>query len=143
MGGAGGAGGGGDANVVINEVVPAPVDPDVDWIELYNAGNAPADISNWTFTDSDPTHVFTFPAGTIVPAGAYLTIDTGSGAGQFDFGLGTGGDEVNLYDDTATLVDSTVWVSGDANAPNSWGRFPNGTGSFSTRTTVTKGAANQ
>jgi hypothetical protein len=78
-----------------------------------------------------------------VQPGAYLTVDTGSGAGQFDFGLGTGGDEVNLYDDAATLVDSTVWVSGDANAPNSWGRFPNGTGSFSTRTTVTKGAANQ
>lgn len=140
--GAGGAGGSPPVGpvVVINEVVPDPASG-TDWIELYNAGDQPADLTGWTLTDDDPSHVFAFAASTTIPAQAYLTLDQNA-AGSFTFGLGKGGDQVNLYDDTATLVDNATWTSGQADMPSSWGRMPNGMGSFQTLT-PTKGAPNQ
>lgn len=62
---------------------------------------------------------------------------------SFDFGFGGGGDAVNLYDGSATLVDSTTWVDGEGAEPGSWGRLPNGTGNFASLAAVTPGAANQ
>lgn len=140
-----GGGAGGSAplgpHMVINEVV-ADETVGSDWIELFNAGDQPADLTGWTMTDSDPTHVFAFDAGTMVAPGAYLTFDQNA-PGSFTFGLGKGGDQVNLYDAGMLLVDGTEWVAGEADAPASWGRLPNGTGLFQTLAVTTKGAANQ
>jgi hypothetical protein len=126
---------------VINEVVPDP-EAGTDWIELYNAGDQTADLTGFTMTDDDPTHVFTFAAGTVVAPGAYLTLDQNA-TGSFTFGLGKGGDQVNLYDAQAALVDNATWTTGEADAPTSWGRLPNGAGAFQTLATPTKGAPNQ
>jgi hypothetical protein len=147
-GGAGGQGTGGDggspplaAIVVVNEVAPDP-ESGADWVEFFNAGNLPAILTDWTFTDSDPTHIFIFPPGTTILPGQYLSLEEDA-VGSFTFGLGTSGDSILLYDEAGNLVDSTSWVAGEADAPTSWGRFPNGTGAFSTRTTVTRGTENQ
>jgi len=45
-----------------------------DWIELYNASDTPADISNWHLSDkiSKPKK-YQIPAGTIIPANGFLT----------------------------------------------------------------------
>jgi hypothetical protein len=48
--------------IVINEVESNPTD----WVEFKNRGSEAVDISSWYFTDSDPTHVFTFPNGTVL-----------------------------------------------------------------------------
>ncbi|MBT3199395.1 MAG: LEPR-XLL domain-containing protein [Phycisphaerales bacterium] len=66
-------GGGGFPGVVINEI---HYDPDVrtelvEFIELYNGGDAPVDMSGWYFSDGVD---FTFGAGTTIPAGGYLVI---------------------------------------------------------------------
>ena len=129
------------AKVVINEVAPDP-ESGTDWFELYNAGDQTADLTGWTMTDDDPTHVLTFVAGTTVAPGAYLTLDQDA-AGSFTFGLGKGGDQVNIYDDQAALVDNATWTTGQADTPTTWGRLPNGTGAFQTLAAASKGAANQ
>ena len=136
-GSAGTASGGGI--IKINEVESSGGLPD-DWVELYNAGSAPIDLSGYIFKDNDDTHSFAIPAGTVVAPGAYyvldtLTVSTPSG---FNFGLG-GADSARLYlPGGTTIVDSYTWT---AHAASTYGRCPNGTGAF-VATTSSKGVAN-
>ena len=127
--------------MVINEVVPDPA-TGTDWVELVNIGDQDADLTGWTMTDDDPTHVFTFMAGTKVAPNAYLVLEQNA-TDSFIFGLGKSGDQVNVYDAQATLVDNATWGALQADAPTSWGRLPSGSGSFQTLATPTKGAPNQ
>lgn len=124
--------------IVINEIAPAGT-PD-DWIELFNAGATTVDLSGWTLRDDDPTHGYTFPAGTLLPAGVYLAI--GRGPDGFDFGLG-GADAVLLSKPDQTIVDQTAWTTVDLPDGANWGRYPNGSGAFKTLWNPTRGAANQ
>ena len=96
--------------VVVNEVVPDPVDTG-DWVELLNLGPDPADMSGWLMTDSNPANFYYFPAGTILPPGGYVVVEQGL-PDSFTFGLGRAGDAVNLYDDLGAPVDSTAWAAG-------------------------------
>ena len=82
-----------------------------DWIELLNAGAAPVDLSGAVISDSDDSHVYAVPAGTIVAPGAYLVLDelAKSGTGHFDFGLGKD-DRVRVFDAAGTLVDEVSWT---------------------------------
>src|SRR5438128_1323742 len=61
--------------VVINEVESEG--PGGDWVELFNAGTAPADVSGWTFLDNDDGHTpYVIPASTtIAPGGFYVLSD--------------------------------------------------------------------
>ncbi|MFL6159763.1 MAG: lamin tail domain-containing protein, partial [Marmoricola sp.] len=124
---------GASEDVKINEVESSGGTP-VDWIELVNTGSAGVPIGGWQLKDNDDTHVFTIPAGTVIAPGAYLTFDVDVAGG---FGLGSA-DSARLYDGT-TLVDSYSWT---AHAATTYGRCPNGTGTFATTRTSTKGAAN-
>jgi hypothetical protein len=117
----------------INEIESNGGTPD-DWIELYNAGLGSADLAGFSLYDSDDTHVYTFPAGSVLAAGAYLAIDTA----VFGFGLGSA-DAVRLFNPAHVLVDSYVWT---AHASTTYGRCPNTGGPFSTTATPTKGTAN-
>jgi hypothetical protein len=105
-----------------------------DWVELYNAGSTAVDLSGFVFKDNDDTHLYTVPAGTTIAAGAYLVLEEAG----FGFGLGAA-DSARLYDENGTFVDSHTW---SAHATTTYGRCPNGTGTFRTTTSVTKGAAN-
>ncbi|MCB0033506.1 MAG: lamin tail domain-containing protein, partial [Anaerolineales bacterium] len=71
-----------DTDIVINEI---HYDPDVktefsEFIELYNSGALPLDLSNWTL---DGGVSFTFTAGTMLPAGGYLVIAQADPHGTF------------------------------------------------------------
>ncbi len=67
--------------VVINEImyhhasVPGldggPMASTEEWIELYNAGSDPVDLSGWSLVDAVK---FQFPPDSILPAGAYLVV---------------------------------------------------------------------
>lgn len=124
------------ADVIINEIESQPAQGEADFIELYNKGTTVADVSGWSLRDNDDTHVFTIPAGTTIAAGSYLVY--GELTGQLTFGLGSG-DSARLFDATTTLRDSYVWT---AHAGTTYGRCPNGTGTFTTTTNATRGAAN-
>jgi len=123
--------------MVVNEVFATGND---DWVELYNAGTDAVDLGGWVLRDDDPAHVYTFPSGTIVPAGVFYLLSRDPDIG-FDFGLG-GADSVLLYDGD-TLVDGITWVDGELPDDFSYRRFPDGTGPFATLFTPTPGTANE
>lgn len=61
------------STVAITEFIIDPYGTDTDapeWIELFNYGNAPLDLSDWTIKDNSSA-VFTFPAGFTIAAGDY------------------------------------------------------------------------
>ena len=106
-----------------------------DWVELFNTGASPANLSGWRVLDNDDGHTpFMLPANTIVPAGGYLLVEEA----QLGFGLGAA-DSVRLFDLNGSLFESYSWT---AHATTTYGRCSNGTGPFITTTSVTKGTAN-
>jgi len=120
--------------VVLNEVESSGGTPG-DWVELFNAGTNPADVSGWRFLDNDPTHTaFVIPAGTVIPAAGFLVLDEAG----FGFGLGAA-DSAQLFDASNAPVDSFSWT---AHAPTTYGRCPDGGGAFRITTSATKGTAN-
>ncbi len=131
------------ARVVLNEVVAKAVEAGPDWVELFNAGGAVADLTGWTFRDEDDLHVYEIPGGITLEAGAFLVLEGPGGTGPlvFDFGFGKS-DQARLFDASGALVDATAWVSGAAAEGTSWGRYPDGDGEFTTLPTPTKGAPN-
>lgn len=120
--------------VRINEVESSGGDPG-DWVELANPSGAGVDIAGWEVRDNDDTHVWTAPAGTVVPAGGYLVVE------EADLGYGLGGeDSVRLFATGDTEpVDSYTWTE---HAPTTYGRCPDSTGEFAATVEPSKGAAN-
>ena len=124
-------------SIVFNEINYNPsVENDAgDWVELYNWGRVDLDISGWVFKDNDDTHQFTIPQNTILKSNDYLVLcksttdfslvypNVLNNLGDFDFGLGSTGDAVRLYDVTGELVDSVTF-----NSESPWPPEPNGNG---------------
>ena len=72
-----------------------------DMIELYNAGDAPADLSGWGLSDTpSQPYLFTFGAGTSLAPGAYLVVHASSSASvpapKTGFGLDQDGESLAL-----------------------------------------------
>ena len=122
--------------VVINEVFPhgADVLTDPDWVELKNVSDAAVDLSGYRVRDDKTS--FTLPAGTTLDPGKYLVLlcddqPDGGGAGlHLPFKLG-GSDEFYLQTSDGTKVDGVLWTVDVAPTGKSYGRLPDGTGSFS------------
>ena len=114
--------GGSTSDVVLNEFVArnnnGPTDEmgqAEDWIELYNRGAAPVDISGMYMTDDleQPTK-WEIPAGTVLAPGDSLHIwadeDLLDGPYHADFKLSTNGEQVALVDvDGSTVLDFFVF----------------------------------
>lgn len=111
-----------------------------DWIELYNAGAAAADVSGYYLSDkaSDPTK-WSIPAGTLINAGDYLLIfasgrnQAAAGELHTNFKLTqTRGDEVVSLADPSGVVTDIILL--DANATtaenHSYGRSADGAASW-------------
>ena len=104
-----------------------------DWFELYNPSDDPVDISGWTASDFDPFGMnsdtpWTFPAGTVVPAGGHLLVwaddDEDQGPLHADFKLSADGEVLALVDSMGCLADL---VEFDEQADDaSWGRAHDG-----------------
>jgi hypothetical protein len=120
--------------VRINEVESSGGSPG-DWVELYNPSDAPVDLSGYVFRDNNDAGGYVLPAGTTIAARGHLVLDEA----QFGFGLGAA-DAARLYrSGGTTLVDSYVWT---AHAATTYGRCPDGAGTFVTTAAPTKGTAN-
>jgi hypothetical protein len=103
------------SSVRLNELLPLPGGTDWDrdgaadeldeWVELYNAGTAPVDLSGWLLDDAeDGSAAYQIPAGVVLEPGAFLVLyrqKTG-------IILDDGGDTVRLLDPPGQVVD---WVT--------------------------------
>ncbi|MBN1674323.1 MAG: lamin tail domain-containing protein [Kiritimatiellae bacterium] len=87
--------------VVINEALTHTDLPQVDTIELLNAGSAAVDIGGWYLSDSRADYrKFEVPAGTVLGAGGYALFDEGDFNDPTNdpssFALSSHGDELYL-----------------------------------------------
>jgi len=124
--------------VVVNEVLTHTDPPQIDTIELYNAGATLADLGGWYLSDAaDDYYKYRIPDGTTLAPGRYMLIDEGSfnpsgGVDPDDFALsGAHGDDVWLLtaEPDGTLgrfVDHAEF--GAAANGESWGRWPDPAG---------------
>jgi len=122
------------SQVLINEIQYHPLSDDhgEEYIELYNAGPTPVDLSGWRFSDGI---VYTFPGGISIPAGGYVVVGhepttveavygISSVLGPFESGrLANGGERVAIEDAGGTLVDEVTY---DDHRP--WPELPDGKG---------------
>jgi hypothetical protein len=126
--------------LVINEVAAAG-DPD-DWVELYNASDAPMDLSAWFLSDDpegEPMKA-TFAPGTMIAPGQYLVLTITD-----DFpGFKLGGDEAfGVASPAGAIIDSADWDEGESPSGGSYARIPDVTGSFRSVMSPTPGDPNQ
>lgn len=105
---------GSSASVVLNEILSGNLSyPDEngrlpDFIELRNLSDLPVDISGYMLSDDGVSIGYTFPAGTVLPAGGYALCwcDKNGGDGYAGFGISRkGGDTVVLFDSAHTVLD--------------------------------------
>jgi hypothetical protein len=117
------------APVVINEVHrdPAAVTDSVgEWIELYNAGDSPIDVSGWTLRDDgSDAHRISPSAPLVIAPHGYLVLGRErstalNGGAQVDYSYGldlilyNSADELSLLDAALAPVDRVEWSAGDA-----------------------------
>ncbi|HEX8310391.1 MAG TPA: lamin tail domain-containing protein, partial [Chthoniobacteraceae bacterium] len=141
-----------EESVVINEVLSHASSPFVQAIELRNNTASPIDVGGWYLSnagapeDLDSFRQFRIAAGTTIPAGGYLVFDERNfnpngawnpsagvpGPGEFSFSLYRDNDAWLIRSDDAgkptRLVNRVEF--GPARLGETWGRWPNGTGSL-------------
>jgi hypothetical protein len=100
------------------------------WVEIYNRGGSAVDITNWVFSDDDPSHFFIIPSKMLNPGEyAVLVQDqllfnsfypglSNVLPGSFVFGLSNKSDQLRLFDSqnnlqfSMTYIDSLEWPKG-------------------------------
>jgi len=133
--------------VVINEFLPDPASDwngngtieiyDDEFIELYNYGSDPVDISGWELKDVVTPHTYTIPDGTTIGGGEWLVF-FGNTTGIV---LNNDGDTVLLLNDTGVGIDSRAYTSNPGD-DISIGRLPDGD-AWNENLVPTPGAANE
>ncbi|MEK7256371.1 MAG: lamin tail domain-containing protein, partial [Bacteroidota bacterium] len=132
--------------LVINELVATntagatdPAGENDDWIELFNPGSEPVDLSYFFLTDEFRTPLqWKFPAGTTIEPGGYLIVwadknDLQPGL-HANFKLSKTGETLMLRHEDGTMIDSVTF---GAQADNlAYARVPNGEGDFVSQTTT-------
>lgn len=83
--------------IIISEVYPDPVSPEVEWVEIYNDSSTSAEISNWRIRDCTETNSTIFSAA--IPADSYYKIDNSK-----SFFNNSTDDCVRLFDQENSLI---------------------------------------
>lgn len=153
------------AAVKVNEILSNTTTPQLDAIELFNAGASPVSIGGWYLgnasaaTSADDYRMYRIPNGTVIPAGGFVIFDEEDfnpngewnpfpgrpEAGEFSLNGSRGGNLWLISADAATgklynfeqAVESPPILAGI-----SYGRYPDGTGVFSPLSTDTPAASN-
>ncbi|MFZ5891496.1 MAG: lamin tail domain-containing protein [Myxococcota bacterium] len=142
-GGAGGDGPVGTPEVVLNEVKGQGSGDD--YIELYNRGTGTANLEGYGVSDENNT--FIFPAGTTLAPNQFMLLLLGQTAvgGTYTcftpnpcfhatWGISQNGENVYFRGRQNQVLDSTMYPaqtgSNGLTNEQTWGRYPNGTGSF-------------
>jgi Lamin Tail Domain/IPT/TIG domain len=111
---------------------------DDEFIEVVNRTNAPVNVGGYALRDLDAVR-FTFPAGTIIPAGE-ATVVFGGGTPTGEFGnahtnglvftaastlsLNNGGDTISLLDAASQTIETIIYGSTEGGADQSINRNP-------------------
>ncbi len=130
-----------DTGLIINEVA-ARGEP-LDWFELYNASEAPVELSEFLFADdlADESRRVPFPADAVIEPGAYLQIQLDKD-GWPGFALGRD-EELGIWTMDGTPVARINWRDGQADEGTSFARIPDIAGDFQTISSPTPGTPNQ
>jgi len=112
-------------DLVINEILyrssgTFPENTAREWIELYNRGTIPLDLTGWTISSGV---TYAFPAGRIVPPGGYLVVAASPAAFQAAYPgvtnviggwtgtLSNGGERIRLRDAAGNNRDEVTYAS--------------------------------
>ncbi|MBE2254896.1 MAG: lamin tail domain-containing protein [Ignavibacteria bacterium] len=136
------------SQVVINEIMYAPLDATNEWFEIYNNSDNPVSLRNWKWKDATATVRTITTQNLILPGRSFLILcqdsvklktlyNTLNLSGKFiqtpwSALNNTGGDNVILFDSTNTRIDSV-------NYSTSWG----GSNNFSLERINPSGLSNQ
>jgi len=120
-----------------------------DWVEIYNAGSAPVNLSGMYLSDNITEHTYwQIPDGAILLGGSYLLIWL-DGEHWVEkpfhgsFRLAGDGEQITLYDSQAHYYAPIDAVYFPPQTPNvSWGRFSDGGDEWYAMTTPTPGKPN-
>lgn len=119
--------------VAISEIHYHPLgdrDESEEFVELFNPGAAPVDLSGWELRGA----VYTFPLGTVIEPGAYLVACRSAAVARVRFGLANAvgdfagrlsnsSERIALFDATGTCIDAVFYdTEGD------WPAAPDGNG---------------
>jgi hypothetical protein len=120
-----------------------------DWVEIYNAGVTPVDMSGMYLSDNITEHTrWWLPDGTVVPGGGYLLVwldgEHEGEPGHGSFRLAGDGEQLMLYDSEARYYAPIDAVYFPPQTPDvSWGRFPDGGDEWRAMTIPTPGKPNR
>jgi len=123
-------------NLMINEFLARTNGLNEDFIELYNHGISPLNISGAWLSDSPNTNKFRVPDGTTLPARGFISFTES----QLGFGLSSTGEKIFLVNSNQNrLLD--LWQF-DAQSLNSMGRSPDGSARVRELSAPTPGTTN-
>jgi hypothetical protein len=124
-------------DVVINEFLAHTDLPQEDYIELFNTGSQPVDLSGAWLSDDAQTNKFRVPDGTTIsPRGFSCFTQT-----QLGFALAADGEQIFLVNSNRTRVLDAVAFDGQENGVST-GRYPDGAPGFQRLASVTQGLGN-
>ncbi|MGN6386932.1 MAG: lamin tail domain-containing protein, partial [Verrucomicrobiota bacterium] len=112
-------------------------DPQVDFVELYNASNASVDISGCAITDSISTNKYLIPPGTILASRAFVSFNQN----DLGFSLSAAGETIYLISADNSRILDAIHFEGQENGVSS-GRSPDGAPDIRRLATPTPGAKN-
>jgi hypothetical protein len=122
-------------DVVINEFLANAAGPD--FIELFNRGTQPVDLSGAWLTDSAASLKFQIPAGTSISHGGFIVFHQD----ELGFGLDADGEDIFLVNASRTRVVDSIRFAGQAFGVST-GRSPDGAAHFRELDSPTPGALN-
>ena len=130
----------GNQTVVINEIMASNTTTQADnfgefddWIELFNNGSSPVDLSGYYLTDN-PLNLnkWEIPSGSVIPGNGFMIFwadeDSSQGWNHINFKLSGLGEEIYLVNPGLSIVDSVIF--GAQTTDMGYARNPNGTGNF-------------
>ena len=107
-------------DVVVNEVELSPPDNGTVWVELYNTGESPVDLTSWTVKIEDGPWVGPIALVGSIDSKGFLAVD-----GQQSW-VTTGNGTVYLLDSSGNEVDKTSQQNDDSQSDFTYGRIPDG-----------------
>lgn len=127
-----------DEGIYINEIYSSSGN---DWLEIYNHGDAEADIGGYFIYD-DAADKYELPAGTKVAAKGFLVLfcdETADGL-HTNFRLSADGETVFFENVSHEVIDKVMFPA--LKDGEVYGRFPDGSVNFGTSGIPTQGSAN-